>query len=231
MFQDSSEAFTHNTGALARAAGHAAQAGGLGASLLLRLLDEIDYGLMLVSDNGRVRMANRPARAECASGGALRLEQGRLDAINAADQAALLRALAGAQQGRRTMLRVGRASQAVDLAVVPLAGTDDDDDTGAAHALVVIGKRQVCEALSVEMFARAHRLTAAEGNVLQALCNGLEPTSIARQFGVAVSTIRTQVSSIRLKTAAGSIRDLVKQVAVLPPIVNALRNESAAAWH
>ena len=129
------------------------------------------------------------------------------------------------------MLRVGRAAKAVDLAVVPLAGADDDDDADAAHALVVIGKRQVCEALSVEMFARAHRLTAAESNVLQALCNGLEPTSIARQFGVAVSTIRTQVSSIRLKTEAGSIRDLVKQVAVLPPIVNALRNEPAAAWH
>jgi len=230
MFQDSG-AFTLDTGALAGAVGRAAHASSLGAGLLLRLLDEIDYGLMLVAGDGRVRLANRPARAECAGAGALRLDQGRLDATNAADQAALLRALAGAQQGRRTMLRIGRAAQAVDLAVVPLAGADDDDDPAAAHALVVIGKRQVCEALSVEMYARAHRLTTAEGNVLQALCNGLEPTSIARQFGVAVSTIRTQVSSIRLKTEAGSIRDLVKQVAVLPPIVNALRNEPAAAWH
>jgi DNA-binding CsgD family transcriptional regulator len=230
MFQDS-EAFTRETGAMVRAAGRAANANGLGAGLLLRLLDEIDYGLMLVGGDGRVRMANRPARAECTGGGALRLEQGRLDAINAADQTALLRALAGAQQGRRTMLRVGRAAQAVDLAIVPLGGAEEDDEASAAHALVVIGKRQVCEALSVEMFARAHRLTTAESNVLQALCNGLEPTSIARQFGVAVSTIRTQVSSIRLKTEAGSIRDLVQQVAVLPPIVNALRNEPAAAWH
>ncbi len=227
MFHDT-QAFTRDTSALAGVAGRAG--GALGAGLLLRLLDEIDYGLLLVAGDGRVRMANRPARAECTSGGALRLEQGRLDAVNTADQAALSRALAGAQQGRRAMLRVGRAAQAVDVAVVPLNGTDDDDET-APHALVVIGKRQVCEALSVEMYARAHRLTAAEANVLQALCNGLEPTSIARQFGVAVSTIRTQVSSIRLKTEAGSIRDLVKQVAVLPPIVNALRNAPAGAWH
>jgi len=229
MFQDA-QAFTRETDLLAGVAGRAAHSGNLGAGLLLKLLDEIDYGLMLLAGDGRVRMANRPARVECTSGGAMRLQHGRLDAINAADQAALLRALAAAQQGRRTMLRVGRAAQAVDLAVVPITN-DDDDDSSAAHALVVIGKRQVCEALSVEMFARAHRLTAAEGNVLQALCNGLEPTSIARQFGVAVSTIRTQVSSIRLKTEAGSIRDLVKQVAVLPPIVTALRNEPAAAWH
>ncbi len=227
MFHDT-QAFTRDTSALAGVAGRAANS--LGAGLLLRLLDEIDYGLLLVAADGRVRVANRPARAECTNGNALRLEQGKLDAVSATDQAALARALTGAQQGRRTMLRVGRGAQAVDLAIVPLAGNDDDDDA-ATHALVVIGKRQVCEALSVEMFARAHRLTAAEGNVLQALCNGLEPTSIARQFGVAVSTIRTQVSSIRLKTDAGSIRDLVKQVAVLPPIVNALRNAPAAAWH
>ena len=230
MLQDP-QAFTRETAALAGAFGRANGGSDLGAGLLLRLLDEIDYGLMLVAGDGRIRMANRPARAECATAGALRLEHGRLDAVDAADRAALLRALAGAQQGRRTMLRVGRGAHVVDIAVVPLAGADDDDDAGGAHALVVIGKRQVCEALSVEMYARAHRLTAAEGNVLQALCNGLEPTSIARQFGVAVSTIRTQVSSIRLKTEAGSIRDLVKQVAVLPPIVNALRNEPAAAWH
>jgi DNA-binding CsgD family transcriptional regulator len=198
------------------------------AKLLMSLLDEIDYGLMLMAGNGRVRVANRPARAECAAGGALRLVGGHLDAAHAADQTALAAALAQARQGRRTMLRVGRAAQAVQLAVVPLAASGDDDEP---HALILIGKRQVCEALSVEFFARSHRLTTAEGNVLQALCNGLGPSVIAQQFGVAVSTIRTQVSSIRLKTEARSIRELVKQVTVLPPIVTALRSRPAATWH
>jgi DNA-binding CsgD family transcriptional regulator len=51
----------------------------------------------------------------------------------------------------------------------------------------------------------------------------VRPTAIARQQNVAVSTVRTQIGSIRAKTGAGSISELVRQVAVLPPLVGALR--------
>jgi len=196
------------------------------AGLLLRLLDEIDYGLMLIEADGGVRIANRPARAECGAGCALRIEGGQLRANAATDQAALLHALSLALQGRRSMLNLGGTSQPVHLAIVPL-GTDDEE----GHVLVVFGKRQVCEALSVEFFARTHRLTGAESNVLRALCGGLGPSVIARRFGVAVSTIRTQVTSIRQKTESGSIRDLVKRVSSLPPIVAAPHTRAAPAWH
>jgi hypothetical protein len=40
---------------------------------------------------------------------------------------------------------------------------------------------------------------------------------------VGLSTIRTQIGSIRLKTGASSIRALVRQVALLPPLVSALQ--------
>jgi hypothetical protein len=43
-----------------------------------------------------------------------------------------------------------------------------------------------------------------------------------------VSTVRTQIGSIRAKTGANSIRELVRQVAVLPPLVGALRHSAAA---
>jgi hypothetical protein len=46
---------------------------------------------------------------------------------------------------------------------------------------------------------------------------------------VAVSTVRTQIGSIRAKTGAGSIRELVRQVAVLPPLVGALRGAAGSA--
>ena len=38
-----------------------------------------------------------------------------------------------------------------------------------------------------------------------------------------LATIRTQIGSIRAKTQSGSIRALVRQVAMLPPLVNALQ--------
>jgi DNA-binding CsgD family transcriptional regulator len=59
--------------------------------------------------------------------------------------------------------------------------------------------------------------------VLEHLCTGQDPTDIAEQLGVAISTVRTQVSSIRQKTGASNIRELVRKVAVLPPLLNALR--------
>jgi DNA-binding CsgD family transcriptional regulator len=72
-------------------------------------------------------------------------------------------------------------------------------------------------------------LTPAETRVLELLCAGVRPTEIAGRAGVAVSTVRTQIGSIRAKTGAASIRELVRQVAVLPPLVGALRNGFAAA--
>ena len=51
----------------------------------------------------------------------------------------------------------------------------------------------------------------------------MRPNEIASRAGVAVSTVRTQIGSIRSKTGATSIRELVRQVAVLPPLVGALR--------
>ncbi|HRD99451.1 MAG TPA: helix-turn-helix transcriptional regulator, partial [Rubrivivax sp.] len=61
-------------------------------------------------------------------------------------------------------------------------------------------------------------LTPAEGRVLALLCAGVRPVEIARCQRVAVATVRTQISSARRKTGAASIRELVRQVAVLPPL-------------
>ena len=103
-------------------------------------------------------------------------------------------------------------------------------ETGPAKAgitikpsvLLVFGKQQVCETLSVDHYARVHGLTHAEGMVLAALCDGDTPAEVAERFGVAVSTVRSQISAIRQKTRCNSIRELVRRVAVLPPIVPAL---------
>ena len=63
--------------------------------------------------------------------------------------------------------------------------------------------------------------------MLAALCAGQRPSEIAAALCVALSTVRTQIGSIRAKTGAESIRALVRQVAVLPPLVSALRGTTA----
>ena len=56
----------------------------------------------------------------------------------------------------------------------------------------------------------------------------MRPTQIARQLNVTVSTVRTQIGSIRAKTGAASISDLVRQMAVLPPMLSVLRADAHA---
>jgi DNA-binding CsgD family transcriptional regulator len=106
----------------------------------------------------------------------------------------------------------------LSLAIVPVGETLEAGRTEGS-ALLVFGRRQVCEPLSVQFFAREHRLTTAETAVLHGLAEGLRPAEIAKDAGVPMSTVRTQITSIRLKTGARSIGELVRLVTVLPPIV------------
>jgi DNA-binding CsgD family transcriptional regulator len=189
-------------------------------SWLRCMLDEIDYGMLLVSSDAQVLYINHAAQAELDARHPLQLSAHQLHALKAQDTAPLFDALAGAQRGRRKLLLLGDSSNRVSLSVVPLAG---------GGTLLVLGKRQVCELLSVQGFARSVGLTAAETRVLEGLCNGVRPRDIAERQGVAVSTVRTQIGSIRSKTGVASIRELVRQVAVLPPLVGALKSSAACA--
>lgn len=187
-------------------------------------LDEIDYGMLLLCDETQVVHANHAARAELRDADhPLQCQDGVLHARRPQDAPALAAALnSAAHRGLRRLLTLGADEERMSISVVPLSALDGDR-SGAT--LVILGKRAVCETLSVEGFARSHGLTPAETRVLVALCKGAQPSETAVQLGVRVSTVRSQIGSIRLKTGAPSIRALVRQVAVLPPLMGVLRAE------
>jgi len=187
---------------------------------LSRMLDEMDHGMLLITPSGTLRHANQPARSELARGWTLGLSNGGVHASQRDQQGGFTAALAEAGRGRRRLVTLGTNGHALSMALVPM-GSDGIDTE--ALVLLVLGKRQSCEALTVDFFARTQGLTNAEARVLQALCDGQRPKDVARQFDVAVSTVRTQISSIRTKTQTASIRDLVSRVTALPPITLATR--------
>jgi len=204
-----------------------------GNALLTRLmslmLDEVDYGLLLLGDNCRVLHANHAARASLsAPQHPLQLLGHELRARFAKDAAPLHQALqAAASRGLRRLLTLGEGAQRAGVAIVPL-GAELAAMAGrvAPATLVVLGRREVCGGLSVQGFAREHRLSPSEAQVLALLCEGCCPNEIAERHGVKIATVRTQISNIRAKTGTDSIRDLVQQVAVLPPLVGALRRQA-----
>lgn len=201
------------------------------APLLAQALDEIDYGLLLLGgDRSHVVHANHAARACLDSADhPLRLSGGALLTRWAEDASALQQALEAARRGLRRLLALGRADHRAGIAVVPLGGAGDAAATprGDGATLVVLGRREVCGDLAVQGYARAHHLSPGESQVLQALCAGCSPLEIAARHAVKLSTVRTQIANVRAKTGAESIRDLVQQVALLPPMVGVLRKAHA----
>lgn len=188
--------------------------------LMRRVLDELDYGVVIVDAQGDVSFVNRTARGEHTSAGLYSLALGeRLTACTQLETTELLRAVRDAATlSRRSLVRLGTGLRHC-IAVVPLTGDVAMMDANDGQALLLFGRRQVCAPISIAFFARTFGLTPTETQVLEALCQGEPPARIASRNGVAVSTVRTQLTAIRAKTQTGSLRELVRQVSTLPPIV------------
>jgi DNA-binding CsgD family transcriptional regulator len=214
--------------------------------LLHAAINQVDYGLVaLDASSAHVHFANASARVLLAADGSnpdtpapdtgLRLNHGQLMTARPADAPQLRTVLQRAGKGLRGLLCLGKGPAAVPVAVVPLAAASLGGLTsgarvsepapaatagadGAACALLVFAKLQLCDDSTITLFARERGLTSAEGQVLAQVCKGLRPTEIASRHGVRISTVRTQLRSIRAKTSAHTIRDLVHLVSVLPPM-------------
>ena len=197
------------------------RAASLSSHWLGLVLEELDYGVLLLNQRGDVLHSNRAARHALADElYPLQLVSGQLRVRAAKDIRPLYEALAHAEgEGRRCLLRLGEGAEQANVVVVPL-----NRDVEQAAVLLVLERRQLCGALAAQWFALRYGLTPAETEVLKALSDGLEPTSVAQAQGVAISTVRTQIQSIRAKSGAPSIRELLRQLAVLPPLMSALYN-------
>lgn len=196
--------------------------------LMAAVLDEVDYGLMLLSGDGLVVHANHAALRELAADHPLELRQRRLRARDSADQSALADALQGARhRGSRTLLNLGSDMARVGVSIVPLP-LSLSSRAGGNAVLLTLQRAQIVEKLSVGAFARARGLSQREEEVLAALCEGLRPQQIAEQLGVAVATVRSHVHNLKEKTHSRSMVELVKQVALLPPMVTALKTTRPA---
>lgn len=196
------------------AAGHDPAIDGLASPLLRRLVDALDFGVLLLEPCGRLLFANRPAREALAAGDLLRIDGGRLMLHGAAAQHALVTALANAAAGESRLLCVGGGVPTTKLALAPW-------DRGRDGTPVLLGTLQTGERSdwpALRAFARERHLTASEAVVLQMLVLGDQPHQIAARRGSSESTVRTQIKALLEKTGTHSMRELVVEVLHLPPM-------------
>ncbi|MEO8546053.1 MAG: helix-turn-helix transcriptional regulator [Burkholderiaceae bacterium] len=212
--------------------------------LLRQALNLVDYGLVVVdADSTTVLFANAYGQAALLSpppgdaattrpGHGLRVLHGRVIGYRPSDTDQLRRALERSKSGLRDFLCLGDSGQAAAVAVLPLGGLPNSGDNrtrcalgstvAESYALLVFAKQHLCDDSTMALFARERGLTSAEGQVLAQVCKGLRPAQIASNHGVRISTVRTQLRSIRMKTCSETIRELVQKVSVLPPMARQL---------
>ena len=193
---------------------------------LQSVIDALDVGVLLCDERGRLLLANAAARRELAVGGVLKLtEDGALDVCGGAGLLLLRRAVHAAARARAYQLvPLRRGERRLMVSVQPMRATDG----AAPSALLLLGRRRLCPELAVQELGRLYELTTAERRVLAGLLAGMAVAAMARERGVAVSTVRTQVAALRAKFGVRRIDDITRLVAELPPMLGALPGIDAA---
>ena len=193
---------------------------GMGSQHLLRVFDEIDYGMLIIDAQGHILHANHLARHELANSRIIMSYGNSLLGSSAGFTSQIQQAMESSFRGQRRLLMLVEGERELSLAFTPLSHPLETD---APSVLVLMSRQSTCDNLAVRMFARTLSLSPSEESVLLALCRGLQIAEIAEQHGVAESTVRSQIKTLREKAGAPSIRRLLHRVNSLPPVVPALR--------
>jgi len=179
------------------------------AGLAERALDMLDHALVIVNEAGSVHYRNRLANAVLKSAASpLTVSAGILGARGRALHAAIRLACL---QRRSSALAASRGMQApLRLLVVPM------DAAGGREAAVWILEWPSPRLPHPRILGVLFGLSRAEARLALRLLAGLTPQECAREAGVGVATVRSQLHSMFAKTGARRQAELVALLARVP---------------
>jgi DNA-binding CsgD family transcriptional regulator len=181
--------------------------------LLLRVLDRLPVGVVVVDRNGQEIAANRYAQEVFGEADGLSLGNDGLRAVRAEETLQLRQCLTettgdnnGRDRRRGRVLSVTRPSskRAFSLVVTPLHTRRDGDGPDAARptgcAAVFLADPERSFELSHERLRRLYGLTRAEGQVAACLADGKRLDEAATELGITLNTARSHLKRIFVKT-------------------------------
>jgi DNA-binding CsgD family transcriptional regulator len=201
---------------LAKAARLHTELGSLGwePAIALRALDQLAAAVIVADSDGRVIQANRAAERVLQRGDGLTVRDGKLGALHVFDSARFEASIAAAAAEQKTGAAIGRmrirrhdGHPPYMLTVAPLGA--DLALYGRSLALIVFGDPDEKTSSEREL-AEFFRLSPAESRLAVALLAGKKLVEIAADFGVQITTLRTQLSSILRKTGVTRQVDLIR---------------------
>lgn len=197
----------------------------IGASERRRLvaehvLETSGVGVILVAADRRVVSINTAAQAIIRHGGVLRLAGNRIEALNAADQRALARAIrekAGEQKGEaggetQVPLALLRDHDALPVTVMVRPGPPFGPVSAPLLRTATVVLRdparrvQLASADCIDLF----QMTPAEARLACLLADGASLDECAIQLGVSRNTARSQLQAVFAKTNTRRQGDLVR---------------------
>jgi len=190
--------------------------------MLARAFDMLDCALLIVTDEGKVEYRNRLATALLRDGlGGLRLVGGVLTATPGKTRDTLAEvirlACTGLQAGGVCLTQPGVPPERwLRIAVAPVYfGGPARNATRAAVWIVNTGPPALP---SEDLLGALFGLTRAEARLARGVLTGSTAAEYARQVGVRMATVRTQLHSIFVKTGVTRQAELVALLSRVPAL-------------
>ena len=122
------------------------------------------------------------------------------------------------------------------LALAPAASAEEtrgslarrsDGDRGIGHVMLSLRHARDTPAFDATLLEHLFGLSPTQAGIALALFNGRSPEEIALERGIKMTTLRTHLTEIFLRTGTETQRDLMRLLGTLPPLCK----RDAAAIH
>jgi DNA-binding CsgD family transcriptional regulator len=196
------------------------------ASLASAALQQLAMGVIVAAQDGRVCQLNQAARdilaaedglmlRDCFLAARRRFETARLH--SAIDRAANREAIGENHADGLAIARSSRQDPYL-LLISPLSFEPSAVESGTKLALILVGDPGFRDRMLAARLSRTFGLTSAETRLAAYLAHGQRLAAIARETGLALSTLRTQLQAVFKKTETTRQADLIRIVLGMPMV-------------
>ena len=182
------------------------------------ILDEMRVPVFVVSSDVAIRYSNAAGRAELKSGESFKEIEGVLASVHPAENGRLRSAIAIASEKneRQTVtINDGRNPRPQLVTVLPFRV----EGAGSDGSLVFVQKCEPKDDAFSGALRQLFRLSAAEIDIAAALVSGGDVEQIAEMRNAKITTVRTQIAAMLLKTRTrrqGELIALFSRICALP---------------
>jgi DNA-binding CsgD family transcriptional regulator len=183
------------------------------------ILDEMRVPVFVVGSEAELKFSNAAGRAELKAGESFKDVDGVLVSVHPAENARLQSAIAVAcEKNERQTITINDARNPRPqlVSVLPFHA---DDAASKCGSLIFVQKCEPKDEAFLGALRQLFRLSAAEVDIAAALVSGGDVEQIAEMRNAKITTVRTQIAAMLLKTRTrrqGELIALFSRICTLP---------------